>query len=137
MRIGRDAFLYLESEDGDDDFAQCSDCCFFDGEHCAVIGIRVEPSASCGFFIDGKYDGTPVKPRVTARDAGLVNEKVRCENCRYGGKTCGLYDMLNVMRPTTFSLDSKIKQKACCNAFSPKETRAAATSLRPFGRLAS
>lgn len=122
--VDRSAFLYLEPDDGDEYFAQCSDCCFFNGQQCAIIGLPVPPDASCGFFIDGPYDRTPVKKRVTPKEAGFVVEEVRCENCRFfvkPGNRCGLYLKLNNITPKQFDLDALVKPKGCCNAFTPKE----------------
>ena len=120
-KIDRSAFLYLESEDGDADFAQCGDCCFFNGQRCAILGTPVVKGASCGFFVDGPYDGTPIKKRVGAAEAGLAVENVRCENCAHlDGERCGLYDDLNRRMATAFDLDVSVSPKGCCNAFTPE-----------------
>jgi hypothetical protein len=122
-KIKRDAFLYLEDIDGDDspDFAQCADCAMLaPGNKCAVLGIKVEDGWSCGFFLDGDYNGAKVEKLATPEQAGVYKGKVRCENCRYGGKTCALYDRLNTDMPADFDLDAKIKPHGCCNAFQAK-----------------
>ena len=124
-KIDRSAFLYLDRPD-ERDFAQCGKCSFLaPGKRCAVIGVRVEKQWSCGLFVPGAYDGTKVKARVSAKDAGLVKGPVRCENCRYGGSSnCKLYEQLNKAFPSDFDLDTKIKPHACCNAFTEKPDRA-------------
>lgn len=121
-KIDRSAFLYMVDHDGDPQiFAQCADCCFFaPDKRCAVLGIHVEAGWSCGLFVDGKYDGTPVKKRATVEEAGVYKGQVRCENCRYGhAGRCALYERLNREMPADFDLDPRIDPKGCCNAFSP------------------
>lgn len=120
-RIDRSAFLYFDPDDADDDFAQCSDCCFFTGSRCALLGSMVTADMSCGAFVPGEYDGTPIKKRLTPEDVGLVSRQVRCENCVYGGPRCKFYEALNQSMPERFDLDARIKPKGCCNAQTPKE----------------
>jgi len=120
-KVDRSAFLYLEPEDGDPDFAQCGDCALYLAGECAIMGIAVEKGWSCGFFIPdepGRIAKT-ARANVTPEEAGLYKGRVRCENCRYGGATCALYDKLNAELPGDFALDAKISPKGCCNAFTP------------------
>ncbi len=117
-RIKRDAFLYLEGKN--EDFAQCVTCCMFDNGTCTIFGSKVAPSDSCGLYIPGMYGSMTSRERVTKEEAGYVKEQVRCEHCRYGGENCKLYEMLNRKMPRTFDLDTKIKPKACCNAWRKK-----------------
>ena len=117
-RIKRDAFLYLEGKKAD--FAQCSSCCLFDDGKCTIFGTKVKGTDSCGLYIPGWYAGISNAKRVTPEEAGYVQAQVRCENCRYGGDTCKLYEQLNKLMPYTFDLDIKIKPKACCNAWRKK-----------------
>lgn len=117
-KIDRSAFLYMVDHDGDAyRFAQCAGCRFFTGKDCAVIGIPVKAGWSCGLFTDGAYDGMAVQQNVPAEEAGVYKGSVRCENCRFGGDHCALYQRLNKELPALFDLDSKIESKACCNAF--------------------
>lgn len=119
--IKRDAFLYMESHDDDPDFAQCKTCCLMTPDNkCTILDMRVAPGWTCGLYVPGAYDGSEVNPLVTAEEAGLFKGTVRCENCRYGGDNCQLYERLNKSLPEQFDLDTKIKALACCNAFQGK-----------------
>lgn len=121
-KIHRDAFLYLEGTASAKDFAQCGSCTFFaPGKRCATIGIKVEPEWSCGLYVPGRYDGARVKPMIGAEEAGLFKGQTRCENCKHGGDTCGLYEKLNETMPHDFDLDVKIKPHGCCNGFQPSD----------------
>jgi hypothetical protein len=120
-KVARDAFLYMEGNVAD--FAQCSSCYHFaaNDKRCALFGddIEIDADDTCGLYTQGKYDGHSIKARVTPEEADYAkNTQVRCENCRYGGKDCGLYVALNEQMPDHFKLDTKIKAKACCNAWS-------------------
>jgi hypothetical protein len=126
MKIGRDAFLYMEPNGTDDaDFAQCIDCALWSAvnKRCAILDMVVGAYWSCGAFlpaIDG-FTGANVEALVTPEEVGLVKREVRCENCKFGGETCQLYDRLNEEMPQLFELDAKIEPKACCNANTPKD----------------
>jgi hypothetical protein len=118
-KIKRDAFLYLDSEESN--FAQCETCWLFVAgkQRCAILGpdFKVDADDSCNFYLRGKYtQGIPVAARVTPEEAGFVDRKVRCENCRFGGEDCQLYVTLNQKMPDVFDLETKIKPTACCNA---------------------
>jgi len=123
-KITRDAFLYMDSNTRD--FAQCATCWLFHSEknRCSVLGpnVEVKPEYSCGYFGKGtSATRPPLKKLFTPKEVGLVERKVRCENCTYGGKTCSLYDALNKAMPDKFNLDASIHPKACCNAQTPKK----------------
>lgn len=118
-KMGRDAFLYLDSTSGR--FAQCGTC-RFGHEHCAIMnGAKVDPeNGSCGFYIKGAPIGHPIA-KMTKAEVGYVDHPVRCENCRYfdAGK-CGLYEELNREFPNQFDLDVDVHPHACCNAQMPR-----------------
>jgi hypothetical protein len=130
-KLERDAFLYLNPEPGVDDFAQCSSCeMWVKGDNrCTIHGprVRVPGSASCGFYICGMVQepGYETEALVTAEESGLVDRKVRCENCQWGGPStyrCRLFIGLNERLPDIFDLDEQIEPKGCCNAQLPGET---------------
>jgi hypothetical protein len=122
-RIGRDAFLYLEGTVPD--FAQCSSCYLFarDKGRCAILGpdFEVRPENTCGLYLEGAYDGTPIRKLAEPGDVGFAREAVRCENCRYGGKRCKLYVQLNQAHPAMFDLTEEIQLRGCCNAWISKK----------------
>lgn len=123
QKIGREAFIYLSGDV--DDYAQCSSCWMFNAEkeRCSILGpdFEVLASATCCFYVHGEPDSSlPLVERVTPEEAGYVNREVRCENCKYGGKECQLYIMLNKKLPDVFDLDTKIEPRACCNAQTAK-----------------
>ena len=129
-KLDRDAFLYLEPDGDVDYFAQCSTCFMWvAGDNlCTIHGphIEVPGTASCGFYVPGEPGppGTTTYSRVTPVESGLVNRKVRCENCRWGGPKnyiCGLYETLNSEMGEIFDLDVNIDPKGCCNANEPRE----------------
>ena len=130
-KLSRDAFLYLNPEPGVDDFAQCSSCQDWvrEDNRCVIHGprVRVPGSASCGFYICGDVQppGTQTEALVTAEESGLVDRKVRCENCQWGGPStykCRFFAGLNERLPEIFDLDENIEPKGCCNANLPGET---------------
>lgn len=130
-KLSRDAFLYLNPEPGVDDFAQCSTCeMWVKGDNrCTIHGprVRVPGSASCGFYIYGETQapGYYTEALVSAEESGLVDRKVRCENCQWGGPStyrCRLFTGLNERLPDIFDLDEHIEPKGCCNAQQPGET---------------
>lgn len=116
-KIQRDAFIYLGNTGGDH---QCKTCTFLT-EHkiCTIANKVVEDTWTCCFAIDGSYSGMMPTKLLTFEEMGLYKGQVRCENCRYGGKTCALYTKLNKAFPNEFDLDEKIEPKGCCNAFEP------------------
>jgi hypothetical protein len=122
-KIGRDAFLYLEPEGDGKDFAQCSTCYLYvaDEQRCAILGpdFEVLPQDTCGLYLQGIYEGTPVRKLVSPEDADYARRKVRCENCYYGGAKCQLFVTLNKRLPELFKLEETIKAKGCCNANTP------------------
>lgn len=125
-KITRDAFLYMNGDA--DDFAQCGSCAMFDLDdgRCLLFGPddAVSAGGSCGLYTQQNDDdrlSDLIAPMavVTPDEAGYVERPVRCENCRYGGKTCGLYEQLNAALPDVFDLDVAIEPQACCNAQTP------------------
>jgi hypothetical protein len=124
-KIGRDAFLYLSPKPPKDQFAQCGTCRDFTGTGCMILGqTRITKGMSCGLYVRGQ-PRLNMKGReqslVSPEQAGLVNFQVRCENCKYGGPTCKLYEALNEELPDKFDLETKIDPKACCNGFTRDE----------------
>ncbi len=124
-KITRDAFIYLDSDEGD--FAQCGRCWQFNAEkgRCCILGpdFEVDADDSCCLFVEGSWvEGQPLVERISPEDAGFVEREVRCENCEYGGTgECQLYKMLNEKFPDVFQLETSISAKACCNAQTPKQ----------------
>ncbi len=127
-RVQRDAFLYLDPKEPKNEFAQCSTCIKFTGSTCLILGknIPVTGNMSCGFYLNGepnlKAKGSE-EEIVTPKEAGLVNRKVRCENCKFFKEKesiCDLYHDLNRDYPEKFNLDEKVNKYGCCNAESPK-----------------
>ena len=120
-KIDRSAFLYLEPETDEPEFAQCLTCIHFveDEERCVILGddLEVLPTDSCALYIPGEPRAEPddIETLVSPEDAGFVKGEVRCENCRYGGDECQLYIKLNKL--PDFDLDTKIEPLGCCNAF--------------------
>lgn len=124
QKITREAFIYLSGKDKD--FAQCGTCWLFnpEKERCAILGpeFKVDDDDSCNFYLKGEPNkGMKLVKRVTPKNAGFVDRKVRCENCKYGGSgECKLYKVLNEKLSDIFNLDEKIEPRACCNANTPK-----------------
>src|SRR5689334_9403073 len=85
-KITRDAFLYLEPKEPKDQFAQCGTCRMFTGKSCSILGkTKVTKDMSCGLYVHGPISPSLAGKEVasyTAKEAGLVNRAVRCENCR-------------------------------------------------------
>jgi hypothetical protein len=124
-KIDRSAFLYMEPKPPLNKFAQCGTCFMFTGNRCMILGPKIEitPAMSCALYVHGtpRLDQAgKEKALVTPNEAGLLNAKVRCENCQYGGEDCSLFKMLNQRLPETFNLETKINAKGCCNAFSQR-----------------
>jgi len=121
MKIKRDAFLYL---DGDDSrFAQCG-ACVFGYTHCRLMDNHAVSAefGSCGYYIEGKSVLHLAVAKLTARQVGYVERRVRCENCRFYSSTgkCQLFKHLNDVLPQFFSLDEKVERHGCCNAQLPE-----------------
>lgn len=147
VKNNRDAFLYFDSspKSPPSEFSQCSTCRMFvpdeylgrkdDIDLCVIHGsnVKVGESFSCGLYC-GWPKGPPVPEvirdhaaelkkgipgSVTPDESGLVDRKVRCENCVFHLKypsTCHLYDMLNKAMPEYWDLDINVDPKGCCNA---------------------
>jgi len=127
-KIDRSAFLYLDPKGNKDTFAQCSTCLLWCGEAkqlCAIHGdkVRVRGTASCGFYIHGSpRPEQTVAKIVTPAESGLVDRKVRCENCQYfdtDDSDCDLFKELNEEFPELFYLEEKVDKHGCCNANEP------------------
>jgi hypothetical protein len=85
--------------------------------------VKVNAAASCGLYVPGKPVSSGfAQPLVTPKESGLVERKVRCENCTFavdGARICGLFSALNDSLPSMFDLDTKIEPQGCCNAQTP------------------
>lgn len=127
-KIGRDAFLYMDPKGSDKKaFAQCGTCVMSRGKTCAILGPNtyITDEMSCGLYLPGD----PIEELkdkelklVTSKEAGLVDRKVRCENCKSFDSTqntCLLFEALNKL--PQFKLDVKVDKQGCCNAQMPKE----------------
>ena len=145
MKVGRDAFLYLEPASKIREFAQCGSCCMYVSgsevgkktDRCVLHGSKVEISGSmsCGLYVPGKPTSEDLaahaeelrsgrKASVTPDESGLVDRKVRCENCYYfdsGDGDCELFEALNKQNPRLFELEETVEPGACCNAQTKKE----------------
>ena len=134
MKIKRDAFLYMDPKGDKSKFAQCGTCMMFTGSTCTIIGpdVKITAEMSCNLYVHGKpmpeEKGHEMK-LVTPEEAGLVDRKVRCENCEYGDASrlkCVLFEKLNKELSESFDLDPNIKAQGCCNAQVPRgETKTA------------
>lgn len=125
-KITRDSFIYLEPKKEKENFAQCATCKLWTGKTCLILGkTKVTGEMSCCYYIPG----TPSKGSIgkeqsllTPKEAGLVNRKVRCENCRsFKNGICMLYQKLNQSNADIFDLNEKVNKYGCCNAQEPKE----------------
>ena len=124
-KVKRDAFLYIDGKGPDT--GQCSSCKLWvrDADVCLIHGlhIKIKGGASCGLYVKGKPASAGLaQALVTPEESGLVNRKVRCENCRFahkGATVCGLYLVLNSEMPELFQLDGHIEPQGCCNAQMP------------------
>jgi hypothetical protein len=124
-KIHRDAFIYLDPKGNKNDFAQCSSCSMWTGAKCMILGnTKVTGTMSCSFYIHGippKNKAGKEEALVTAKEAGLVDRKVRCENCRsFDDGKCLLFESLNKSNSDVFDLDEKVDKHGCCNAQMPK-----------------
>ena len=129
--IKRDAFLYMEPKKTMKNFAQCGTCMMFTGKTCTILGkdIKITAAMSCGLYVPGKpmpeEQGHEMKS-LTPKEAGLVNTKVRCENCHHGDKKrgiCLMFEKLNEEQSEMFELEEMIDPQGCCNAFITKQKK--------------
>lgn len=126
-KIDRSAFIYLKPKGDKDLFAQCATCVAFmpEKERCAWFNKndKVVAEGSCALYVHGKpNDDQDIINAVTPKEAGYVEAEVRCENCTHvKGNICLLFQKLNQELPELFDLDSKIEDKACCNAWQKYE----------------
>ena len=153
-KITRDAFLYLEPAKNTANFAQCGTCTFFvpaiefgkeeKKDRCCLHGpkVGIEAGYSCGLYVPGKPTPGDLaahaaelraghQAAVTPKESGLVERKVRCENCYfYDSKEseCELFEDLTAKMPTVFDLDESVEKNACCNAQTKMEKKKSATS---------
>jgi Pyruvate/2-oxoacid:ferredoxin oxidoreductase delta subunit len=143
----RDAFLYFNHRPNSPktQFAQCVTCRMFvpdeymgtdnDKDLCIAHGSKVGVGEewSCGVYSPWPK-GSPVPEVIrnhaaelkkgipgslTPKETGLVNRKVRCQNCYFfkaGPKKCNLYELLNKALPELFDLDENVDPYGCCNA---------------------
>lgn len=129
MKLGRDAFLYMDPKPPQKRFAQCSTCRdWVTGDRrCVIHGPKVQVFGgdSCGLYVWGtpKPPGTDTEVIVTPKESGFVERLVRCENCQWFGDdgNCGLYQLLNRRLSDTFDLDIRVDAHGCCNAQQPME----------------
>ena len=83
----------------------------------------VSQARPSGFYINGEPN-PPELRSSHAEESGLVDRKVRCENCQWGGPStykCRFFMGLNERLPDIFDLDEQIEPKGCCNAQLPGE----------------
>lgn len=123
-KITRNSFLYMAPKPPQTSFAQCGTCVMFTGTGCTILGkVRITKGMTCGLYVHGApsygQEGKE-KSLTTPQECGLIDEQVRCENCRYGGEHCELFEMLNDKLPNIFDLETKIDLNGCCNAFTKK-----------------
>ena len=150
QKIGRDAFLFLTpGKNPEKDFAQCGpyECRMYvpreylketdlKGDRCIIHGsdVKVGNDYSCGFMCGwptGKPNEDVIKAHaaelakgipgsVTPEQSGLVNRRVRCENCDYHDEAkseCGIFRMLQTALPEVFDFGGFAGETSdCCNA---------------------
>lgn len=123
----RDVFLYMAPRGDREQFAQCGTCAYFmpGAEKCAPMeGHRVTAEMSCGCYAHGEpTDDQRITNSFTAAEAGLVNRRVRCENCASfaGPDHCELFARLNRDHPDIWDLEVTVDTYGCCNAQVPAE----------------
>lgn len=124
-KIGRDAFLYMESHGNGH---SCSSCRLWtDNRHkvCLVHGKdqEIDGDDVCGLHIPGPAQPNEAKnalPLVSPQESGLCEGPTSCGRCKYlENDECGLYKMLNRRLPELFELNESVKRDACCNAYVP------------------
>lgn len=121
----RAAFGYVEPVGDDIDFAQCKTCRVWlkDADRCLWLqpNDEVLEGDTCIYYVQGQpMDSEEPLGLLTKKEAGLTRGQVRCENCMSFDKddsACELFRKLNQQFPKLFKLDSRVKPKACCNAF--------------------
>lgn len=128
MKFNRDIFLYLESKNNKEQFAQCGTCFMFmpSKKRCSIFNknFEVVANASCSLYVIGKpNDNQEIKNAVTPKSAGYVKGQVRCENCTWfdSGNICGFFKYLNDSMNDTFDINEKVSPQGCCNAWQEKE----------------
>ena len=134
-KIKRDAFIYLDPKGNKKKFAQCETCMMWTGpKHntCTIHGKdeSITVTMSCDFYVHGmpmpKMAGKEHKS-VTPKESGLVDRKVRCENCgHYSTKPtshCHLFMTLNKAHPELFDLEEGVDKYGCCNANVPMKEK--------------
>lgn len=123
-RRKRDAFGYMDPRGNIPDFAQCSSCRLWltDRERCHWLpdDFNVDDDDSCILYIQGRPIRGDAKTTgaLTPQEVGFYDGKTRCENCvSLDGNECGLFKRLNEAFPDIFDLETRVKPRACCNAF--------------------
>jgi broad specificity phosphatase PhoE len=111
-----------------DQYAQCRSCKMFIQSKgiCSLQGmdVKIKPTMSCGLYSYGQADESEmdhVSSATTPTDSGLVDRKVRCENCMFFDEDesdCELFESLN--QGQVFSLKETVDKHGCCNAQTPK-----------------
>ena len=128
-KFDRDIFIYLEptGKQEEKNFAQCGSCFMFmpGKERCSIFpkDFKVIANASCSLYVYGQpTDDQAWKTAVSPKAAGYVEEKVRCENCKWldPGNKCGFFAYLNEKMSDTFNIKEKVDPKGCCNAWEAK-----------------
>ena len=124
-RYGRDVFLYTVH--GDSQCGTCRSWCGPKVQRCAVLGkaLKVDADDSCNVYMHGQPNpDQPIQESMTPEEAGFVDRKVRCENCRSFDEdqgVCGFYTMLNDLAPDKFDLDERVSPQGCCTANKKKK----------------
>lgn len=62
---------------------------------------------------------------MTPAEAGFVDRKVTCANCRSfdpDRSVCGFFTMLNDLAPSKFDLDEQVSPQGCCTANKPRRS---------------
>lgn len=127
-KITRDAFLYMDPKGDKETFAQCFSCKLWMGKDknkCSIMGdTNVTGVMSCNLYVNGTPNPNQKQTSsVTPKEAGLVNRKVRCENCRSfdpDTSKCMLYQTLSKTNNDIFDLDENVNEYGCCNFNMPK-----------------
>jgi hypothetical protein len=123
----RSAFGYMEPKHNIPNFAQCGSCKMWikNRKECYYFtkGKEVDEDDSCIMYVQGEnMPGNMVYPinAFPPEVVGFYDGPVRCENCISFNKAksgCELFYELTEEHPDMFDLDSKVKPRACCNAF--------------------
>ena len=119
--MDRSTFLYLEPKVKTHNFAQCETCSMYLSKHniCSLHGkdVKIKPTMSCGLYVPNgpapESEMEHVSLKVTPKESGLVDAKVRCEHCEYyemKDNDCLLFKMLNIK-------EYKVVDDGCCNAW--------------------